>query len=219
MLLETLLVMVVLANLALLGSRRLGLFIRMVGVQGAVVSLAFWAQPHAGSEVRWAPLVLTVVGVVLKGFVFPHWLLRAVKEMGVRREVEPYVGYTASLFLGILAWGMSVWLGGRLPLPIEISHPGQDLLVPVGLFTIFVGLFLLMARRNAITQVLGYLVMENGIYLFGSVIEGAQPLVVELGILLDVFVAVFVMVITMFQINREIADIHLDTAALAHLKD
>ena len=76
---------------------------------------------------------------------------------------------------------------------------------------------LIVSRRKALTQVLGYLVMENGIYAFGVGLVPGTPVLVELGILLDVLVAVFVMGITIFHINREFE--HLDTSRLTTLSD
>src|SRR5436190_671839 len=102
----------------------------------------------------------------------------------------------------------------RLPLP---QTPVSPLIVPVALFTSFVGLFIIVSRRKALTQVLGYLVLENGIYAFGVGLVQNTPMLVELGVLLDVFVAVFVMGITIFHINRQFD--HIDTDQLATLKD
>jgi hydrogenase-4 component E len=89
--------------------------------------------------------------------------------------------------------------------------------VPVALFSIFVGLFLIVARRKAITQVLGYLVLENGIYAFGLGAVHDASMLVELGILLDLVVAVFVMGIAIFHIARDFD--HIDTDRLMRLKD
>ena len=88
---------------------------------------------------------------------------------------------------------------------------------PAALFTILVGLFLIVSRRKALNQVLGYLVLENGIYAFGVAPGAASvPLLVELGVLLDVFVAVFVMGIAIYHINREFD--HIDADQLDRLK-
>jgi hydrogenase-4 component E len=89
--------------------------------------------------------------------------------------------------------------------------------VPVALFTMVVGLFLIVSRRQALMQVLGYLAMENGIYTFGVGLVQDTPMLVELGVLLDVFVAVFVMGIAIFHISREFD--HIDTERLRTLKD
>jgi hydrogenase-4 component E len=108
----------------------------------------------------------------------------------VRREVEPYVGYTASLLFGVFAILASIWLSSRL----RLSHPALPPLAgPAAVFTILVGLFLIVSRRKAVSQVLGYLVMENGIYVLGIWMVVEIPMLVELGVLLDAFVAVFVM--------------------------
>ena len=109
---------------------------------------------------------------------------------------------------------LSLWLSERLPLP---QVPISSLIVPVALCTSLIGLFVIISRKKAITQVLGYLVLENGIYAFGVGVVPHSPLLVELGVLLDVFVAVFVMGITIFHINRQFD--HIDTDRLVLLKD
>jgi hydrogenase-4 component E len=98
-----------------------------------------------------------------------------------------------------------------LPEPVMSS-----LIVPVAFFTIMSGLFLIVSRRKALTQVLGYLVLENGIYAFGVALVDKQPMLVEMGILLDIFVAIFVMGIAIFHINREFD--HIDTDKLSGLR-
>ncbi len=90
-------------------------------------------------------------------------------------------------------------------------------MIPGALFTILSGLFLIISRRKALTQVIGYLVLENGIYAFGAALAVEEPLVVEMGVLLDVFVAVFVMGITIHHISRDFD--HIDTDRLSLLKD
>jgi hydrogenase-4 component E len=74
-----------------------------------------------------------------------------------------------------------------------------------------------MTRRKAITQVLGYLMLENGIFIFGILLSEAMPLMVEAGVLLDLLVGVFVMGIVMNQINREFST--LNTERLSALKE
>ena len=79
------------------------------------------------------------------------------------------------------------------------------------------GLLILVSRVKAITQVVGYLVVENGIFLFGLTLLHEMPLMVELGILLDVFVGVFVMAIVVYHMRREFD--HMDTHMLDRLKE
>jgi hydrogenase-4 component E len=75
----------------------------------------------------------------------------------------------------------------------------------------------LTTRRKALTQVAGYLMLENGIYLFGLTQTESVPFLLELGVLLDVFAAVFIMGIVVFHINREFDS--LDSARLTELRD
>ena len=93
----------------------------------------------------------------------------------------------------------------------------SSLVVPVAMFAILAGLFLSISRKKAVNQVLGFLVLENGVYTFGVGLIQHTSLLVELGVLLDVFVAVFVMGIIIFHISREFD--HIDTDALTSLKD
>jgi hydrogenase-4 component E len=206
------LVIVVLTNLKLLGSSRLGASIRVVAAQGMVLGLlpilAHW------NELSLRFTLLAVGTIAIKGIVFPWFLFRAIREAEIGREIEPYVGYAASLVTGAVALGVSFWVCTKLPIPENIASPW---LVPVSFFSIFAGLFLIVSRKRALNQVLGFLVMENGIYTFGVGVAARTPFLVEAGVLLDVFVAVFVMGITIFHINREFD--HISTDRLSALKD
>ena len=132
----------------------------------------------------------------------------------MQTEDEPFVGFTTSLLLGLGLLGAALHVAWRLPLP---DAGDTTLLVPVALFTMMVGLLLIVGRRKAVMQTLGYLAMENGIYAFGLAFAIEEPLLVEMGVLLDVFVAVFVMGIAIHHISREFD--HIDTDRLSALKD
>jgi hydrogenase-4 component E len=96
-------------------------------------------------------------------------------------------------------------------LALPVSATGHaPLLIPAGLATLLIGLFLIVSRRTAVTQVLGYLVIENGIYAVGVALVGGVPLLVELGVLMDIFVAVFIMSIAAYHISREFDHIDVD---------
>jgi hydrogenase-4 component E len=93
----------------------------------------------------------------------------------------------------------------------------SPLVLPLALATILIGLFLIVSRRKAIMQVVGYLVLENGVFIFGVALAQEEPFLVEMGVLLDVFVAVFIMGIMIFHISREFD--HIDVDQLTSLKD
>ncbi|MBF0495750.1 MAG: hydrogenase [Deltaproteobacteria bacterium] len=209
---DCLIVLLILTNLKLISSSRLSACIRVVAIQGVLLGLV--PLLVGSGDLTFRVILLSIVTMVVKGIVFPWLLLKALRSANVRREMEPFVGYTTSLLVGVGLLALAIWMGRQLPLPAPSKSP---LVVPLALFTIMIGLFAIVSRRKALTQVLGYLVMENGIYAFGLAFAHQEPLLVELGTLLDVFMAVFIMGITIFQINREFD--HIDTDRLSLLKD
>ena len=208
---DTIMVLLVLMNLMLLGLSSLGTCIRVVAAQGITLGILPLVMHGGIFDIRLILFSAAIIG--LKGIVFPWLLSWAMRDVNAQREVEPFIGYGKSVIAGPLALAVCMWLGSRLPLPLDIVSP---MVVPVALFTIMCGLFLIVSRKKALTQVLGYLVLENGIYVFGASIATIQPVLVELGILLDAFVAVFVMGIAIYHINREFE--HTDVDRLNKLK-
>lgn len=209
---DLVLISVVLTNLALTGLSSLGTCVRVMALQGVLLGLVTVGVQRG--DVSLHLLVLVVGTVTIKGFVFPRLLQRAVRAAGIRQEVEPFVGFASSLLLGTLALPFAIWLSGRLP---RLEPAVAPLLVPTAFHAILVGLLLIVTRRKAVTQVLGYLALENGIFVFGVGLARQATLLVEMGILLDVFVAVFVMGIAIFHISREFD--HIDTDQLSMLKE
>jgi hydrogenase-4 component E len=204
-------VCLILADLAILGSSRLRFLVRLVAAQGLALGLLPALAESGHLTVRLVFLAAASIG--LRGVVFPLLLLRTLRQANVRREVEPYIGYTPSLLFGALAFVASLWIDSH----INLTDPAfSSLAGPVAIFTILVGLFLIISRKKAVSQVLGYLVMENGIYILGISLVMEVPMLVELGVLLDAFVAVFVMSIATYHISREFD--HIDVDQLDTLK-
>jgi hydrogenase-4 component E len=206
-------ILVVVIDLFLLASSRLGAAIRAVALQGALLSLLALLLASSGHDLGH---VLVVAGgaLFIKAFLIPWLMFRAIREMAIRREIEPLVGYVPSMILGGLGVVLSFAFSRSLPLPTPEMH---TFLVPTALATVWTGLLLVVSRRKAVTQVLGFLVLENGVFVFGLLLTDFMPVMVEAGVLLDLLAAVFVMGIVMFQINREFAS--LDTDALSSLRD
>ncbi len=207
---ETLLLLVLLANFTALAATRLTFMIRVAAAQGIVLGLL----PLALGPVSGHHLVIAGGTVAVKGIVLPNILLWAMREAAVRHEVEPSLGPLMSIAAGGAALVLSLALASHLP-PLGIATP--ELLVPASFATVMTGLLVLTTRRKAMTQVVGYLLLENGVYLFGLVLAGAVPVLVELGVLLDVLVGVFIMGLVVFHMNRELES--LDSARLAELHD
>jgi hydrogenase-4 component E len=209
---EIVLILVVVLDFFLLASSRLRAVIRAAAMQGALLSLLplFMVERVELGHV----LLLSAGALLVKGIAIPWLLLWAIREAAIRREVEPIVGFVPSLVLGALGVGLAFALSSAMPLPAPERH---GYLVPTSLSTVFTGLLLVVSRRKAVSQVIGFLVLENGVFVFGLLLSDFMPAMVEAGVLLDLFAAVFVMGIVMFDINREFSS--LDTEKLSALKD
>jgi hydrogenase-4 component E len=209
--LDSIFVLLILTSFSLLGSSRLGTGIRMVALQGVTVGLLPLAW--GGEDLSLRVVVISAVVIGMKGLIFPRLLSRSLREVESQHETQPFVGYIASLFIGVLSVIASFWLESRLSLPADAP---SALVVPVAFSTMMMGLFVIVARRTALNQVLGYLVLENGVYTFGLAIVRDIPVLVELGVLMDMFVAVFVMGSAIYRISREFD--HMDSDQLNTLR-
>jgi hydrogenase-4 component E len=208
---ETCMMLLIVLDLALLCISLINTGILIVGLQGLLLGF-FVIAIHANAlSVRL--MAIAIAGIAIKGFLFPVLLRRAIREAGILREIKPFVGPGLSLVSGILMLAVALWIKSKLPLGGIIDAP---VTVPASFMTIFTGLFLVIARKKALTQCMGYIVFENGIYAFGIAAAGDIPLLVELGLLLDAFVAVFVMGIAIYRINQEFD--HIDATELSSLK-
>lgn len=203
---------VLLLNLFMLGTSRIRALIRAAALQG--IALAVLPLLLAGGHSGWNAALIAIATVVLKGSLIPRMLLRALREAHIKREVEPLIGFVPTMLLGAAGTLLSIAFASGLPL--EPQHR-ELLIVPASFSTVVTGFLLLTTRIKAITQAIGYLVLENGIFIFGMLLVDAMPFLVEIGVLLDLFVGIFVVSIIIHHINREFAS--LDTRRLAALKE
>jgi hydrogenase-4 component E len=198
-------------NFVALGVSRIRAVINAVAIQGALLGvLALVVHPAAGVR----GFLLVGVTIALKGVVIPRLLVHAMREADIQHEVRPVVDYMSSLLLGAVGTGLAMVFSYTLPLAEEHKNL---LLVPASLATVWTGFLMLTTRKKAIMQVLGYLLLENGVFLFGLLLLEATPFLVEVGILLDLFTGVFVMGIIIHHISREFASI--STEHLTELKE
>lgn len=208
---DFLIALTILSNFVLVATSRVNKAIQIAVVQGILLGLI----PLAMGLGRYPHILLMVAATItVKGWFIPFLLRRALREVHIHREVDPYVGYTVSLMLCALGTGLSLILAHMLPLK---GGTRVILLVPAALSTLFTGFLMLVSRRKALTQVVGYLILENGIYLFGLLLVEDMPMLVETGILLDLFVGVFVMGIVINHIRTAFDS--TDTRHLAELRD
>ena len=205
----------VILDLYIVASSRLSSCVQAMALQGvalALLPIALWGHSFGGQIIHVA--LLSVGALVVKALLIPFLLFRAIREANVRREAEPFISLHVSVLIAAVLVGISFWLASMLVLPRPAP---TTLLVPIAFATLLVGFLILVVRRKAVTQVVGYLMLENGIFIFGQTLVEEIPFAVELGILLDVLVGVFVMGIAIHHISREFD--HIDTELLSALKD
>ena len=209
--LNAMLVGVVLVNLFALGTSRIRALVQAAALQGVllgIMPLMIHGRPALLNS------LIALATVLLKGMLIPQILLKALRDAQIKREIEPLVGFMPSMLLGAVGTAVSIAAASRLPM---LHAQAQTLIVPTAFSTMFTGFLLLTTRAKAITQAIGYLVLENGIFVFGLLLVEAVPFLVEVGVLLDLFVGVFVISIIIHHINREFAS--LDTRLLSSLKE
>jgi hydrogenase-4 component E len=194
----------------MVGQRALFTAIRVYALQS--VLLAAVATAIALIESRHHLLVTAGLTVVLKGVLIPLFLMRVVDRIGIHREIEPLVNVPASLLicLGLTAVGYRVSTG--FPDAAGPTHHALG----IGLSMLFIGLFLMVTRRKAISQVLALLTVENAIFLVALTITSGMPLVVELGISFDVILAVLVLGVLVHRIVDRFES--MDVSRLSNLK-
>ena len=207
---DQLLVFVLLINILVLGTHRTSVAIRAIAAQGIVLGLL----PLLTHSLQIHTLIITVFVLLAKGLCIPWLLLNALKKIETGEDLQPFFGYSGNILSGAIATILAFIFAARLPLA---PHHQGLLIVPAALATILTGFIAIASRRKAINQVVGYLMLENGIFIFGLLLTDTMPLMVEAGALLDLIAGIFVMGIIINQINREFSSI--DTSRMTALRE
>jgi hydrogenase-4 component E len=208
------LVLVLLTGVYVVYTSRLEACIKATAVQGAALGLLpflHFAQDPSSSLTH--ALLVGGSALALKAILIPILLLRAMRAAKVKREVEPFVSTHISVLVAGVLVVISFVLPPALRLPLEKVAP---LYVPTAFATLLLGFLVIVSKRTAILQVVGYLLVENGAFVFGQSVAAHLPFVVELGVLLDLLVGVFVMGIVIHSIGREFD--HIDVEKLNLLR-
>ena len=201
-----------LAAVLVLWRRDLSVIIRMFALQGVALGVLIAVlAAHQSSVELW---VVAVGLLILRAGVLPLLLARALSAAGpARRETRPLVNVAASLLaaavLALLAYAVSRPLVALAPSPATQA-------IPVGFTVVLIGFFVLVTRRRALSQLVGFLLMDNGITTVGFLTTASVSLVVELGVSLDVLLAVLVLRILSARIQETFGDADLDELAELH---
>ncbi|MBP8685752.1 MAG: hydrogenase [Methanomassiliicoccales archaeon] len=202
---------ILLVSLLVMASTRMGQLVRSFAFQSLMLAaIAAVLAHYTGSEHIYVVAGLTLV---VKGVVIPRFLIYSMDRLKVRREIEPLVGIPASLLIS----------GGLVIVAYYITEPlissaetvTRNCLA-VSLAVVLIGLFMMISRRKAMTQMVGLLMMENGLFLGIISTTYGMPLIVEIGIFFDVLMAVLIMGIFAYRINQTFET--LDTTFMRRLR-
>ncbi|AEH06328.1 hypothetical protein [Methanothermococcus okinawensis] len=178
-----------------LSTHRLFSLVKTVALQSFLVSTLTIVLE--GGDITTYGLIIALSTLIIRSLFIPSFLVYATRRGNIKRELNPLIGYRASLLFGLIVIAIAYIWSGYLDFDIT-----KKLLFIGGMTLIIPALFLLMARKKAITQVSSYLMLENGISVVGLMIGKNMQYVVEFGILLDILICVMLMTILINQINQ-----------------
>ncbi len=197
--------MLVIASFWMLASPQIGACIRAYATHSFFLA-AITAVIASTNHVEHL-MVSAVLTLVLKTIVIPHVFFRIILRLGIRKEIESYINIPFSLLLAVLLVFVSFYVTreGKILNPVSLGE-----FIPLAVSTVFFGMLMMTTRKKAISQVLGLLLIENGLFLMGVTMTFGMPLLVEIGIFFDVLVAWLIMGIFVFKIRGAFESINVD---------
>ncbi|MBI5473584.1 MAG: hydrogenase [Ignavibacteriae bacterium] len=213
--LEILAVAILVTAFLIVSSRSLLFYVRLFSVQSFLLGLV--AVVVATGFGEFHILVAAVLTIGVKAIAIPYVLNKIIDRIKVHKEIEFNLNITTSL----LVCGLLVILADSVGKPIidaQVMHalPVSKVL-PESIAMMMIGLFIMLARKQAVSQIVGLLTLENGLFLSGLSITYGMPLIVEIGIFFDILVAALILGVFVFRINETFDTVSVDT--LRRLKD
>ncbi len=199
------------ATLLFIGiANRLLTFIRILALQGI---LLFGVSFLELSEINPVNLIFILLEtIVFKAVAVPVFMNYVIKKNHITRETEPYLPYFLSLII------VTLIIIGTFLISNVIEDPRLNkVYFVVALSSLFTGLYIIMTRKKLITHVMGFLVIENGVFILSLAVGSEMPMLVNTGILLDLFVSVLLLGIFVNRIGDVLQDVDVDQ--LQNLKD
>ena len=201
---QLIIALILVSTFLILGSTRLYSCVRAFGIQSFL--LACVAGIVAYSTGKNDIYIVAVLTLVIKAAVIPYIFIYIIREIKVKREIELYVNVSPSLIIG----GVLVVISYYLIRSISIISELSSFALSASMSLVSIVIFVMISRKKAIMQMLGILIMENGLFLGAISLTYGMPLLVELGIFFDVLIGVLIMGILIFRINKTFETIDTD---------
>lgn len=200
------LIAIIVLDIYILGTSRLITVIKATILQGILMGIL----PLGGNSEEMIHHWILSISVLLSNVILmPSLAIMLLKKVEIHREVEPFLPFIPSMLFGMLIGSFSFWITPYFQKVLDL----QDfpiMLMPAAVTTAVSGFLILASRRKAVTQVLGYLVMENGIYIWGLTLLDRMPLLVELGVILGIFMTVMVMATVSYRVYLKLGHVNVD---------
>jgi len=191
-------------SFALLYQDRIAAVLNAFAMQSITLALAVaWA---AWSDDRPDLYITALIALALKGIVIPLALHRTVERLGIHHSVEKVVGVGVALMVGLALTGLAQALVVKVASGTA-SHAREQLALALAI--VLLGFLMMIVRRNAVTQVVGFMSMENGLILAATGARG-MPLVVEVSVAFSVLIALFVFAVFVFRIRERFDTVDIE---------
>jgi hydrogenase-4 component E len=191
-------------------ANRLMTYIKVLALQGVLLFFVVFIQL---SEINTLNLVLILLEtIVFKSLAVPLFLSYLLKRNNITREAEPFLPNFVSLVITTFIVVITILISNTIK-----DDKLDKIFFVVALSTLFFGLYLIATRRKIITHVMGYMVIENGVFVLSLAIGNEMPMLVNLGIMLDIFASVLILGIFLNKIGDVFKDVDVDQ--LSNLKD
>lgn len=191
-------------------ANRMLTYIRVLAFQGVLLFVVVFIQLKEVSTINLVLIMLETI--IFKSIAVPMFLAYVLKRNKITREAEPYLPNFVSLIITTFIVVVTILLSNS----IKDARLDKIFFV-VALSTLFFGLYIIASRRKIITHVMGYLVIENGVFVLSLAVGNEMPMLVNLGIMLDIFASVLILGIFLNKIGDVFKDI--DVSNLTSLKD
>jgi hydrogenase-4 component E len=191
-------------------ANRIITYVRVLALQGFILFGVTFMQLQAIQT--WNLVLILLETIVFKAIAVPMFLAYLIKRNKITRETEPYLPHFISLIIITLIIVITVLLANT----IRDTHLDKIFFI-VSLSTLFTGLYFIASRKKIITHVMGYLMIENGVFVLSLAVGNEMPNLVNLGIMLDVFASVLILGIFLNKIGDVFKDVDVDQ--LSNLKD
>lgn len=190
---------------------RVKAYVAVLQFQGLILSLLVFLPFTKNFSIFGIILPLTLL--VIKVFLIPRYINKIILDLDIKRTIEPTIQQVSFLLLVIVTM-LFIFLTSSI-----IARSTELNVIPFasGFSAIAIGIYIIIFRRKLIVHVCGFLVLENGIFLFGTSVASELPMMIELGVLLDVFVVVFLMGIALNKIRSTFEG--FEVTHLGRLKD